>query len=212
METMEPMMAVIATILQQSPSVIHPSELVSFIERMPVDMVVIDIQQHTTDVKLIRAIKERNPCIQVVAIVPYGDITLVEQLIESGTDDYISQPISLERLKTTLRNALRHHNLLVNASAEQRAMLNYTSQKPAPVVASFFSQAGKLKTLREIEDMVIEHAIQTYAGCITKAARELGIGRSTLYRKMQERTQASVMPSRQEPALDATRLPLREKV
>lgn len=45
---------------------------------------------------------------------------------------------------------------------------------------------GHLRTLEEIERDLIQLAIETYAGHMTEVARRLGIGRSTLYRKVKE--------------------------
>ena len=48
---------------------------------------------------------------------------------------------------------------------------------------------GKRLTLREVEASVIDHAMLTCRS-LTAVARELGIGRSTLYRKLEERSGA----------------------
>jgi hypothetical protein len=45
---------------------------------------------------------------------------------------------------------------------------------------------GHLRTLRQIEADVIRLAIELYRGRLAEVARRLGIGRSTLYRKMSE--------------------------
>jgi DNA-binding NtrC family response regulator len=45
---------------------------------------------------------------------------------------------------------------------------------------------GHLRTLEEIERDLIQHAIEVYAGHMSEVARRLGIGRSTLYRKVRE--------------------------
>jgi DNA-binding NtrC family response regulator len=51
---------------------------------------------------------------------------------------------------------------------------------------AIFDPAGHLRTLEEIERDLIEYAIDLYAGHMTEVARRLGIGRSTLYRKLKE--------------------------
>ena len=43
-----------------------------------------------------------------------------------------------------------------------------------------------VKRLRQIERDLIQHAIEVYAGHMSEIARRLGIGRSTLYRKVRE--------------------------
>ena len=47
-------------------------------------------------------------------------------------------------------------------------------------------QRGHLRTLEEIELDLIALAIEIYAGHMSEVARRLGIGRSTLYRKVRE--------------------------
>ena len=55
----------------------------------------------------------------------------------------------------------------------------------APQV-TLFRQDGHLRTLEEIEADIIRLAIGHYRGRMTEVARRLGIGRSTLYRKLGE--------------------------
>jgi transcriptional regulator of acetoin/glycerol metabolism len=45
---------------------------------------------------------------------------------------------------------------------------------------------GQIRSLNDIEADLIRLALGHYRGHITEAARRLGIGRSTLYRKMRE--------------------------
>jgi DNA-binding NtrC family response regulator len=48
------------------------------------------------------------------------------------------------------------------------------------------ADGGKVKTINELESMAIENAIQEFGGNLTEAARALGIGRATLYRKVKQ--------------------------
>ena len=61
---------------------------------------------------------------------------------------------------------------------------NSTFQSPDSV--DLYTNDGNLRRLNEIEADVIRLAIKHYRGQMTEAARRLGIGRSTLYRKMAE--------------------------
>jgi DNA-binding NtrC family response regulator len=47
-------------------------------------------------------------------------------------------------------------------------------------------RSGHLRSLEEIERDLIQFAIETYSGHMSEVARRLGIGRSTLYRKVRE--------------------------
>ena len=62
-----------------------------------------------------------------------------------------------------------------------------TDLPPAPETpVRVLDDAGHLRTLEEIERDLIQHAIDVYAGHMSEIARRLGIGRSTLYRKLRE--------------------------
>jgi DNA-binding NtrC family response regulator len=54
----------------------------------------------------------------------------------------------------------------------------------APVL--IFDTDGHLRQLEQIERDLIELAIDHYSGHMSEVARRLGIGRSTLYRKLRE--------------------------
>ena len=53
-------------------------------------------------------------------------------------------------------------------------------------VVAIFDREGHLRSLQDIEKDLIELAIETYEGKMSEVARRLGIGRSTLYRKLRE--------------------------
>lgn len=46
--------------------------------------------------------------------------------------------------------------------------------------------AQKVRTINELESIAIENAIYEYGGNLTEAAKALGIGRATLYRKVKQ--------------------------
>lgn len=61
------------------------------------------------------------------------------------------------------------------------------SAAPAPEQpVRILDARGHLRTLEEIERDLIQLAIEVYAGHMSEVARRLGIGRSTLYRKVRE--------------------------
>jgi DNA-binding NtrC family response regulator len=57
---------------------------------------------------------------------------------------------------------------------------------PQTVPVRILDERGHLRTLEEIERDLIQLAIEIYAGHMSEVARRLGIGRSTLYRKVRE--------------------------
>jgi DNA-binding NtrC family response regulator len=55
-----------------------------------------------------------------------------------------------------------------------------------PPAGGFVTAAGEISPLADMEKALISTALDHYAGHMSKAARALGIGRSTLYRKLKE--------------------------
>jgi len=58
--------------------------------------------------------------------------------------------------------------------------------KPATVADRFVASNGEVNTLADVERDLIVFALQHYGYRMSRVARALGIGRSTLYRKLRE--------------------------
>jgi DNA-binding NtrC family response regulator len=80
---------------------------------------------------------------------------------------------------------------VVSAPAEQRtaavpSAAEMIDDLPADSPIRILDERGHLRTLEEIERDLIQLAIEIYSGHMSEVARRLGIGRSTLYRKVRE--------------------------
>jgi DNA-binding NtrC family response regulator len=72
-------------------------------------------------------------------------------------------------------------------SQPSAAVQGYADLPPLPdQPIRILDERGHLRTLEDIERDLIQHAIEVYAGHMSEIARRLGIGRSTLYRKVRE--------------------------
>jgi DNA-binding NtrC family response regulator len=80
---------------------------------------------------------------------------------------------------TLSRRSSDFHNKALNGAAGTSAM----TQGPG---ITLYDHDGNMRSLEEIEADVIRLAIGHYRGRMTEVARRLGIGRSTLYRKLGE--------------------------
>lgn len=69
-------------------------------------------------------------------------------------------------------------------SASATATTDEDGQHDSPVRIT--DDRGHVRTLEQIERDLIQHAIEVYSGHMSEIARRLGIGRSTLYRKVRE--------------------------
>jgi DNA-binding NtrC family response regulator len=68
------------------------------------------------------------------------------------------------------------------ASASRPASLD----RPDPHSLRLINDSGDVRMLEEIETEAIRFALAHYRGQMSQMARKLGIGRSTLYRKMKD--------------------------
>ena len=76
-------------------------------------------------------------------------------------------------------------------AAQERLRAEHQRPQSSDVALSgagvtLFTNEGHLRTLEEIEADIIRLAIGHYRGRMTEVARRLGIGRSTLYRKLSD--------------------------
>jgi len=72
----------------------------------------------------------------------------------------------------------------LKAATAAGAQTDTAAQVDQPI--RILDERGHLRTLEDIERDLIQHAIEVYAGHMSEIARRLGIGRSTLYRKVRE--------------------------
>ena len=55
-----------------------------------------------------------------------------------------------------------------------------------PDIIPSLGDDGDVRTLAEVEEQLIRFALKFYHGQMSQVARKLGIGRSTLYRKLKD--------------------------
>lgn len=99
-----------------------------------------------------------------------------------------SWPGNIQQLSNTLLRAITMTN---NEWLDKQELMSaYIAPDPSVGVKEnknlMFDEQGKVKTLRSIQEEVIRFTLEQTNGCMTKAAKSLGIGRSTLYRKLDE--------------------------
>jgi DNA-binding NtrC family response regulator len=70
----------------------------------------------------------------------------------------------------------------ISAEAARELLAELPAESPVRIL----DERGHLRTLEDIERDLIQLAIEIYSGHMSEVARRLGIGRSTLYRKVRE--------------------------
>jgi signal transduction histidine kinase len=77
------------------------------LDREAVDVVLTDVKMPgMSGLDLLRAIKEKDPAVVVVVMTGYADKEVILQALKADADDFISKPVNLLQLKTTIDKVL----------------------------------------------------------------------------------------------------------
>lgn len=151
------------------------------LEQGPFDLVLADLVVPGLDgLGLIRALAARGMDVPVIACVTAAGIDGAAGAIRLGACDFVVKPVGALRLQVSIANALRRSASPCAPAARP---------EPAPreehnAALALLDPAGHARPLEEMEREAIRFAVSLYGGHMSEAARRLGIGRSTLYRKL----------------------------
>lgn len=121
----------------------------------------------------------------------------IEHLTDKAADLLVNHdwPGNVRELENTIFRAvllcddgrldIEHFPRLSTGNRQQTAVSSIENSGSGTVI-SLFDHQRHCRTLSDIEKEMIETALAHYNGNMTEVARRLGIGRSTLYRKIQE--------------------------
>jgi DNA-binding NtrC family response regulator len=114
---------------------------------------------------LVAAIRSRNVDVPVIALVPNIDAGV--EAMRAGAYDIVCEPIDRDRLEGAIRRAHERQELRRRCRTLQKQL-----------------EGDEIVPLRELERRAIEKALAATRGSVEKAARMLGMGRATLYRRL----------------------------
>ena len=145
------------------------------------DIVVFDISKSRDFCTHIAILRQINALIPILVLVQYADYDNAIKAVRAGAQDFLSKPIALQRLQTTL------HNMIALRDARyQSSLMHHQNDYDNNIHLPLINKEGNIRTIEDIEKEAITLAIQHYNGHMTEVARRLGIGRSTLYRKIDD--------------------------
>jgi len=185
--------------------------LVSRQEPRP-DLLLLDlIMPESNGLDLIRIMRPLKAQLPIICLTQGGNHEIAQQALKAGAFDFIAKPVEPERLVVCIQNALKFNQLQLElerlrrsesreihngyAGAQQglKQVMSYASQENAysdalhiPDNLPLLSPEKQVYTIEYMEEQMIRFALKYYQGHISEVARRLGIGRSTLYRKMNE--------------------------
>lgn len=139
------------------------------------DIILMDISNIKYFQDKVSSIKMIRPSIPIIVLTRYADYKSAMAAINSGAQDFLTKPVAIERMNITFRNALAISSI------------NSTYVRNSDIMTfSLLNEDGNIRRIHELEKEAIHRAIKHYDGRMTEVARRLGIGRSTLYRKLNE--------------------------
>lgn len=109
----------------------------------------------------------RHPDVAVLALA--SDVATASAALRAGAYDVLGEPLDAERVQAAVRRARERQEL----SRKLRSLQSQLNGHDEGVVP-----------LRELERRAIEKALAASRGSVEKAARMLGMGRATLYRRL----------------------------
>lgn len=137
------------------------------------DAVVIDLglkDGTNAGAEILVRVKQARPDVSALVMTGQASIESAVACMRRGAFDYLAKPFEdVQRVRTTVRKAIEQR---------QRAA---AALKPAP--RADFEDLLPL-TLDAYEKRVLERSLDSSGGDATAAAKKLGIGRSTFYRKL----------------------------
>ncbi len=106
----------------------------------------------------IDTIKEKSPDCKIVVLSGYGSVTTAVEAMKKGAIDYLRKPTSVDEIEAAFKGKrnLSNSEILVTPS------------------------------LSEIEHDYIDHVLTQNSGNITKTAKQLGLHRQSLQRKLKK--------------------------
>ena len=118
-------------------------EAINKIKKESYDLIISDIKMPKVDgIEVLDFSKKNTPETPIIMISGHGDLELAVDSMKKGAFDYISKPPDLNRLLTTVRNALDKKQLVV----ENKLLRKKISKN--------FEMIGKSKAINQIKDLV----------------------------------------------------------
>ena len=156
-------------------------------------VVALDGYEEKAYLRLVNHMITAYPDIPVLMLLQYGEEALAHKGIKLGAHDFLIKPVPVDKLKITLKHAIsighmrRYIDRLEHHIAKQVGISMEDKQALllSQVNRFLVDEHGAIKPMRRLEQEIIESALKYNNGCVSRAARSLGIGRSTLYRKVE---------------------------
>lgn len=143
-------------------------------------------------------LRARDPDLPIIVVTGDQDLETAALAMRGGAYDFVTKPFDRERLGQAVRRAVERR-ILMSIVQRLRRQLDERPIGSGPASLDVASDGdrdstppdiapmdGSTLNLRAIERTAIARALQLSGGSVGKAAKLLGIGRATLYRRLSE--------------------------
>lgn len=156
--------------------------------RLPLpDLILLDlVMPKVGGLDVIRAVKACYPQMPIIVLTQYGDHESASSAVHAGANDFLNKPVSIERLELSMRNAIAMQRMANHIEQMSRSVPAPSAAPTLNAQSWFLDEHGQVKKLKRLEKEAICYALEHSQWCMTRTARNLGIGRSTLYRKISD--------------------------
>jgi DNA-binding NtrC family response regulator len=166
------------------------------------DMALVSTADPEAALSAIKLLKGCMTSLPVIVMTGGGEQP-VGLLLDAGANDVLMHNASVARIRASLANTLsirrmsQYISYLEQQCAASAVPMRYDGNHSADHSATvhdgvqdrmsslLLDSQGHMKKLKLIEKEIIQFALHHCSGCMTHAAKNLGIGRSTLYRRVQ---------------------------
>jgi DNA-binding NtrC family response regulator len=168
------------------------AEAARVLEDPALDVVLVDrMAQEASGLALLAEIKRARPDVKVIVMTAHVSVNDAVECMRRGAFDYLGKPFEdLRRVRDSVRRAVDRRRQSVSGGRRraERDPARAGDGEPgwaAQGVGESAADSGELPlSLDAYEKSALERALRESAGDAGAAARRLGIGRSTFYRKL----------------------------
>lgn len=128
------------------------------------------------DLFWLERIKKVKPTTEVIMLASYRDIALAVRARKKGATGFLIKPLDEDKFIAMIMEVVKKKEEINNDLMEEQEI-------ESPKELSELPKPGELK-LSEVERNTILKVIEKHNGNITRAAKELGLTRSALYRRL----------------------------
>jgi two-component system response regulator AtoC len=89
-----------------------PGAAVDAVDEAPYEVAIVDVQMPKLDgIAVTRELRRKRPGLPVIIVTAFGSMQTAVQAFDSGAIDYVSKPMNLEELRTSVARALRRREV-----------------------------------------------------------------------------------------------------